>query len=136
MADALAQLTPHQIALRIRPRPYIRNLSEYVVLLSRCIRCSRRVLFAHLPLAQMIEAKIGHDTVNPGVKRALKAKIPDALVRLQESFLINILSFVFRAGEMQGQPQHCLVVTPHQLLEGSAIATLRSADKKSVVDTP
>src|ERR1700734_4388312 len=132
MADALAQLTPHQIALRIRSRPPIRNLIEYVVLSPRRIRCNRRVLFAHLPLAQMIEAKIGHDTVNPSVKRALKAKIPNALVRLQESFLINILGLVFRAGEMQGQPQHCLVETPHQFLEGSAIATLPFADKKSV----
>jgi hypothetical protein len=36
---------------------------------------------------------------------------------------------------MKRQPQHRLVVTSHQLLEGSAIATLRFADQQSVVDT-
>jgi hypothetical protein len=37
---------------------------------------------------------------------------------------------------MKRQSQYRLVVTPHQLLEGSAIATLRLADQQSVVDTP
>jgi hypothetical protein len=30
---------------------------------------------------------------------------------------------------MESQPQHCLVVVPHQLLEGSTIAALRFADQ-------
>ena len=41
------------------------------------------------------------DAVDPSVKGALKAKIADALVRLQESFLVDILGFGFRAGEME-----------------------------------
>jgi hypothetical protein len=35
---------------------------------------------------------------------------------------------------MHGQPKHRLVVMPHQLLKGSAIATLRFADQQAVVD--
>ena len=36
---------------------------------------------------------------------------------------------------MHGQPQHRLIVVPHQLLEGGAIAALRFADQQRVVDT-
>ena len=35
---------------------------------------------------------------------------------------------------MHGQPQHRLVIVPHQLLKGGAIATLRFADQQTVVD--
>src|ERR1700685_3342444 len=135
MTDAFAQLTAHQIALRIRARPAIGNLIKYIVLLPSRIRRNRGVFLAYLPLAQVIEAKIGHDAINPRIKRELKAKLTDALVPLQKTFLINILGFVFRAGKMQRQPQHRLIVASHQLLEGSAIATLRLADQYSVVDT-
>src|SRR5580658_3786611 len=129
MADAFAQLTAHQVAFWIRARPAIRNLIEYIVLLPGRVRRYRRIFLAHLPLSQVIKTKIGHDAVDPGIKRALETKIADALVRLQESFLVNILGFGFRAGEMESQPQHCLVVVPHQLLESGATAALRLADQ-------
>src|SRR6202451_4931815 len=101
LSDAFAHPTAHQIALRIRARPAIGNLIKYIVLLPSRIRRNRGVFLAYLPLAPVLEAKIGHDAINPRIKRALKAKVTDALVRLQESFLINILGFVFRAGKMQ-----------------------------------
>ena len=84
----------------------------------------------------MVEAEIGHDAVDPGVEGALEAEVAHALVRLQERFLINVLGFVLRSGEMHGQPENGLVVMPHQLLEGSAIAALRFADQQRVIDTP
>ena len=77
----------------------------------------------------MIEAEIGDDAVNPGIKRTLEAKTADVLVRLQERFLINVLGFRVRAGKMHSQPEHCLVVVSYQFLEGSAIAPLRLADE-------
>jgi hypothetical protein len=77
----------------------------------------------------VIEAKIRNDAVDPSVEGALKAKIRNALVRFQEGFLIHILSFVLRAREVHGKAKNRLVVVPYQLLEGSAIATLRVADQ-------
>ena len=85
-------------------------------------------------LSQVVQAQVGHDAVDPGIEGAFEAEIADALVRLQKGFLINVLGFVFRAGKVHGQPEDGLVVVPHQLLEGSAIATLRFADQQAVVD--
>ena len=51
-----------------------------------------RVFPAGLPLAQMIEAEVGDDPVNPGIKRALEAEIPDMAIGLQEGFLEYVLA--------------------------------------------
>src|SRR5208282_2837917 len=69
-----------------------------------------------------------------GVERTLEAKAANVLVCLEEGILINVLRVVLGAGEMQRQPQHRLVVVPHQLLEGSAVAALRLADQYRIVD--
>src|SRR3981081_826607 len=129
MTDALAQLPAHQVSLWIRARPAIGNLIEYIVLLPARVRRHRSVFLAHLSFPQMIQAKISHDAVNPGVKGAFKAKIADALVGLQEGSLLSFPGFMIRAGEVNREPEHGLVVVPHQFLEGSAIAALRFADQ-------
>src|SRR5207245_3235999 len=94
----------------------------------------RRVLLAHAFLTQVIKAQIGHDPVNPGVEGALKTKAADVLVGLEEGVLVDVLSFVLGAGEMKSEPQHRLVVMPHQFLEGSAVAKLRLADQHRIVN--
>jgi hypothetical protein len=77
----------------------------------------------------MIKTQIGHDAINPSIERALEAKVPHALVRFQERFLINVLGFAFRPGKVHGETEHRLVVVVHQFLESGAIATLRFADQ-------
>src|SRR6267154_1261516 len=78
------QLTPHQVALRIRSGTAVRHLVEQVVLAARGILRNRRVFLPHLLLAQVIEAQVGNDPVDPCVEGTLKAKTSDVLVGLQE----------------------------------------------------
>src|SRR5438477_9066791 len=111
--DPCAQFPAHKITLRIGGSPPIRHTLQHIVLLAFRICRDRRIFFSHLLLPQVIEAEIGDDAVNPGIKRTLEAKTADVLVRLQERFLINVLGFRVRAGKMHSQPEHCLVVVPY-----------------------
>src|SRR5207302_3673180 len=108
-------------------------LAEHVVLVPGGIFRHRRIFFSHALLAQMVEAQIGYDPVNPGVEGALETEAADILVRFEEGVLIDVLSVLFGSGEMQGQPQDRLVIVLHELLEGSAVAPLRLADQHRVV---
>ena len=98
------------------------------------IGCDRRIFFTYLLFPDVVQAQIGHDPVNPGVKRALKPEAPDVLVGLQERVLINILGFVFRSGKVQCEPQHRLVVVVYQFLERSTAAALRLANEHRVIN--
>jgi hypothetical protein len=57
------------------------------------------------------------------------------LYAFKKGVLINVLGFVLRARQVHGQPEDSLVVVPHQLLEGGAVAALRLADQQRVIDT-
>src|SRR5579863_806288 len=129
-----AQLPPHQIALRIRPRPPIGHLIKQIVLAAVGIFRHRRIFLAHVSLAQVIQTQVRDDPVNPGIKGTLKQEAADVLVRLQERILINILGVVFGAGEMQSEPQHGLVVVTDEFLEGGSIPLLRLADQHRVIN--
>ena len=39
-------------------------------------------------------------------------------IRLQEGFLMNVLSILFRSGKVQGQPENRLIVLAHQHVKG------------------
>src|SRR5690242_8350950 len=80
-----AKLTPHQISLRVCTAAPIRNLRQHVELLSLRISYDRSVFFAHLLLANVVQAQIGHNPVNPGIERALEPEASDIFVCLQES---------------------------------------------------
>src|SRR5258708_7264780 len=82
----------------------------------------------------MVEAKIGHNAVNPRIERALETKASDVLVGLEEGVLVNVLGVVLGAGEMERQPQNGLIVVTHQFLEGGAVPALRLADEDRIVD--
>ncbi len=134
-ANPPAQLSPHQVPLGIRAGSAVWHLLQHIVLLAGLIGRHRRFFLAHLLFAQMIEAKIGYDAIDPGIERALKAKIGYALVRFEERFLVYILGLVLVTGELHGQPHHRLIVVPHQLLERGAVTALRFADQQRVIDT-
>ena len=61
------------------------------------------------------QAKIGHDAIQPRVKRAFKAEVRQVPVGLQECFLVYILRILLVAEHVQRQPQHCAVVSADQL---------------------
>jgi hypothetical protein len=84
----------------------------------------------------MIEAQIGYDPVNPGVKGTLEAKAADVLVGLQKRVLVDVLSVLLSSGEMEGEPQYGLIVMTYEFLEGGAVSALRLADQHRVVYSP
>ena len=130
-----AQLAPHQIPLGVSAASPICYLRQHVVLLAFRIRRHWRIFFSHLLLPDVVQTQIRHDPVNPGVERTLETETPNALVSLQERFLINILRFVFRSRQVQSQAQYRLIILAHQFLEGGAATVLRLAHQKGVVNS-
>jgi hypothetical protein len=83
----------------------------------------------------VIETQIGHDSVDPGIERALKPEAANVYVRAQEGFLVNVLGIFLRTGEMHRQAQNWPIVLPHQFFESAGVAELSSADKLGVIYT-
>jgi hypothetical protein len=102
-------------------------LFQHIEWLTFSIHRDRRIFLANLSPAQVIQTKVGHDAIDPGIERTFKAETAKVPVGLEKCLLINILGFGVRAGKVHGQSQHGLVVVPHQLLEGSAVAALRGS---------
>jgi hypothetical protein len=94
----------------------------------------RRVFFAHVPFAQMVEAKIGDDAVNPGVEGTLEAEAPQVFVGLQKGLLVDILRVGFRSGQVQSQAKNGVIVMTHEHLEGCTVSLLRLADQSRIVN--
>src|SRR5258708_14816855 len=81
----------------------------------------------------MSEAEIGVDPVNPGIKRALEAEIPDMAIGLQERFLEDVLSVGIGPGQGIGQTQHRLIVLTHEGLKRRPVAAPGSANQVPVI---
>ena len=81
----------------------------------------------------MIEAKVGHNPVDPGVEGTFKTKAANVLVCLEEGILVDVLRVVFRTGKVESESQDSLVVVTYEFLEGSAVAPLRLADQHRIV---
>src|SRR5450631_3545418 len=133
--DARSQLSPQEIALRIRSRAHVRHLVEQIVLAARRILRDRRILFAHVLFAQVIETQVGHNPVNPGVEGTLEPETADVFVSLEEGVLVDVLRVLLGPGEMESQAQHRLVVVTHEFLEGAAVSPLSLSDQHRVIDT-
>jgi ribonuclease HI len=78
---------------------------------------------------QLVQAEVGHNPVNPRIKRALEAEIPDIPVGLQKRLLVNVLGVVLAAGQVQRQPQHLVLILPHQRVKGRPRTRLRLANQ-------
>src|SRR5712692_7498871 len=133
MKDALPQFAAHQTALRAGAGAVVGHAVQHFFLLA-----VRRNGCDHIPatrifLSQVIEAEIGHNAIDPGVKRTLEAKARQVYVCPEKRLLINVLTILLRAGEMDGEAQHGAVVLPDQFFEGGGIALLGFADKQGVV---
>ena len=84
-------------------------------------------------LAQVIQAEIGDDAIDPGVERALEAEARQIDVGAKKGFLIDVLTIFLRAGEMDRQAQHGAIILPHQFFEGGGVALLGFADQRGVI---
>ena len=92
-----------QRALSIRcPRlaiPRLRSGSAWAELFLECLHPVHRtfgglhhggLLLPHFPLAQMIQADVGHDAIKPRMKAAIEPERMDVLIDPQKRFLIDI----------------------------------------------
>src|SRR6266852_7221326 len=93
----------------------------------------RLIFRPRLPPPQMVQANIGDDAIQPGVKAAFKAETMEIAVDLQESFLINVARVLGTLHQIQRQPQHVAVIAAHQFLESSAASGLRFRDYAALV---
>src|SRR6267142_2505861 len=92
------------------------------------------VFLSDISLAQMVEAEVGNDPVNPGVERTLETETPEVFVGLEEGILMNVLGVGFRSGEVESEAQDRLIVMTDEDLESRAVAPLRLSDQSGVVD--
>ena len=81
----------------------------------------------------MVEADIGNDPVEPGMKRAIEPERMQVPEYFQKRFLINVPRFVRRAQKVHGQAEHASVILPHKPLEGVMVALLGRADQACFV---
>ena len=82
----------------------------------------------------MVQANVGNDAVEPGVKAALKAESVEIAVDLKEGFLIYVPGVLGPLHQVQRQAQHVPVEAAHQFLESRAAARLRFRDQRSLVE--
>ena len=84
----------------------------------------------------MVQAQIGHNSVDPGVKRAFETEADQVAIGLQKGLLVNVLRVLLRGGQAQSKTKYGMVILAHQFLEGRAIAALRLAYQDVIVNAP
>src|SRR5205807_860829 len=109
------------------------EISDAFLVNSR-IQLRRLVFGAGLAAAQVVQANVGNDAVEPGVKAALKAESVEIAVDLKEGFLIYVPGVLGPLHQVQRQAQHVPVEAAHQFLESRAAARLRFRDQRSLVE--
>src|SRR5260370_27432999 len=78
----------------------------------------RRLIFrTRLAAPQVVEAYVGDDAVEPGVKAALEAKAVEIAVNLEEGFLIDVPGVLGTFHEIERQAQDVPVMAAHQVLQ-------------------
>ena len=87
------------------------------------------VFAAALAAAQMVQAKVGDDPVEPGVEGALEPEVAEVAVGLEEGLLVNVLGVLLVAQHVQREAEDGLVVAADQRVEGGAVAALSFADE-------
>ena len=106
-----------ELARRVGHRPRVGDVRQQIHLVAAGIQHRGRVFATALAPAQMVQAQVGHNPVQPGIKRALEPEVSQMPVRLQERLLVHVLGVLLVAQHMQRQPQDGLVVAPHQRIE-------------------
>ena len=93
-----------------------------------------RLIFGpRLAPPQLIEANVGDDAIEPGIKAALETESMEVAVDLQEGFLVDVARVLGTLHQVQRQPQHVAVVAAHQFLERMAGARLRLDHQTALV---
>jgi hypothetical protein len=81
----------------------------------------------------MVQAKIGHNPIQPGMETAVEPEVVEVSVDPQECFLIDVTGVLRGAKEVKREPKHTLVVGLDKLFEGVMIASLRRSDQSAFI---
>src|SRR5258708_19257182 len=91
--DARFDFLANEGALAIQRGPVLALAFEKIrdaFLVVRGIQFRRLIFRTRLSAAQVIQADVGDDAVEPGVKAALETKTMEIAVNLEESFLVDL----------------------------------------------
>ena len=83
--------------------------------------------------AQMVEADVGDNAVDPGVKGAIKTEARQVAINLDEGFLVDILGVFGAAQNIEREAQDLAVVALDENFEGGAVACLGALDEDAVL---
>src|SRR6266550_7606137 len=118
--DARLDFLADEGALGVQRRALLTLALEKVgdaLLVKAGIQFRSLIFRARLAAAQMVQANVGYDAVEPGVKAALEAETMEIAVDLQECFLVDVSGILGALHEIQGQPQDVPIIAAHQFLE-------------------
>src|ERR1700676_31309 len=134
--DAHANLVAHQPPFRILRGTILSLPLEKVrdAVLMRGVYLGSLIFGAGLPATQLVQANVGDDAVQPGIKAALETEPVEIAVNLQEGFLINVSGVLWPLHQVQRQPQDVAVVAAHQFLKRSAATRLRLCHQRPFLE--
>ena len=84
----------------------------------------RRFLLTDFALPQLIQADVGHDPVQPGMKTAIEPERMQVPVDPRKRLLVHVARIFRRPQQVHRQPEHTLVVRADQLLKSVLVAAL------------
>src|SRR5580704_8044912 len=83
--------------------------------------------------AQVIEADVCDDAINPSIESAFEAEAVEIAVNLEKGFLVDIPRIFRAAQHIEREPQNLAIVALHEHLESGAVTRLRALDQRSVI---
>jgi hypothetical protein len=111
--DPRLNFLPQKLPLGIERRAVFALPFEEIgdaFLMLRRVGFRRLILRTRLAAAQMIEAHVGDDAVEPGIKAALEAKPVKVAIDLQKGVLVHVPCVFLALHQIQSQSQHVAVV--------------------------
>ena len=84
--------------------------------------------------AEVIEANVGYDAVEPGVEAAFKAEAVEIPIDFEKGFLIDVPRILRPAHHVQRQAQDVAIVEADKFLESGAVARLGFGDQGPFVN--
>ena len=105
------------------------DIGEQVHLIATGVQYGGGIFAAALAPAELVEAEVGDDPVQPGVEGALKPEVAEVAVRFEERLLVDVLRILLVAEHVQRESENGLIVAADERVEGRAVAALRFADE-------
>ena len=133
--DAFGHHLAIKFATGIRHGATVGDVRHEIHFVAAGVEHSGGIFATRFTATQLVEAQVGDDPVQPGVKRTLKPEVAEVPVRLDEGVLMYILRVLLVAQHVQRKAEDALVVAPDERIERTAITALRLPDELVVFDS-